>query len=383
MIDYSKLCQKVREALNVPIGNLEKDNQAAKKITWEDFSKRLKAEMKIENTLDECIKGSHHYEMTVKLHAGFELLLIEKKGFDEAFVYLVYNKSIRISLGKMIISEENINRLAQLVASCLVQCGNFLDDFSQAYVERINTERKKREYALGKFNEIIAFIESDKLNGQACLSEPAESSACVNSKIERLNQKVFFFCGPTGSGKTSGIAKILAPYVLNRKTQGLFKIITMDTMNVGAREVFSNWGNILQVESAACSSKERLIEELSLRPTQNYIFVDLSGYSMFEVDDLLCIKDICSSVENGKLLFVVASTTPDDLLEHMMSLHQNSGLEFNGSIVTKMDESCSNRVCKILSADKQYKPVAFIDGREIVDSAKLSRELIFDMSDGL
>lgn len=33
MIDYSKLCQKVREALNVPIGNLEKDNQAAKKIT--------------------------------------------------------------------------------------------------------------------------------------------------------------------------------------------------------------------------------------------------------------------------------------------------------------------------------------------------------------
>ena len=97
MIDYSKLCQKVREALNVPIGNLEKDNQAAKKITWEDFSKRLKAEMKIENTLDECIKGSHHYEMTVKLHAGFELLLIEKKGFDEAFVYLVYNKSIRIA----------------------------------------------------------------------------------------------------------------------------------------------------------------------------------------------------------------------------------------------------------------------------------------------
>lgn len=81
MLDYSKLCQKVREALNVPIGNLEKDNQAAKKITWEDFSKRLKAEMKIENTLDECIKGSHHYEMTVKLHAEFELMSMPARNF--------------------------------------------------------------------------------------------------------------------------------------------------------------------------------------------------------------------------------------------------------------------------------------------------------------
>lgn len=380
MIDYSKLCQKVREALNVPIGNLEKDNQAAKKITWEDFSKRLKAEMKIENTLDECIKGSHHYEMTVKLHAGFELLLIEKKGFDEAFVYLAYNKSIRISLGKMIVSEENINRLAQFVVSCLVQCGDFLDDFSQAYVERINTERKKREYALGKFNEIIAFIESNKLNGQVCLSEPDESSACVNSKIERLNQKVFFFCGPTGSGKTSGIAKIFAPYVLNRKAQGLFKIITMDTMNVGARDVFFNWGETLHVESAACSSKEKLIEELSFSANRKFIFVDLSGYSMFELEDLLYIRDICRSVEKGKLLFVVSLATPEDLLEHMMSYHKKAGLEFNGSIVTKIDESCSNSIYKILSANKQYKPVAFIDGREIIDSAKLAKELIFDMS---
>lgn len=383
MIDYSKLCQKVRETLKASIENLEKDNQVAKKITWEEFSKKLKSKMGIKSKLDKCIKGYHHYELSIALHEGFEVLLVEQKSVDAAFVYLAYSKRLKVCLGKMIIAEENIECLAQLVASCLVQCGDFLDDFSQVCEEKTNAERQKKEYALSKFNEMIAFIESNKLNGQACLSESAESNACVNSKIDRLNQKVFFFCGPTGSGKTSGIAKILAPYVLNRKAQGLFKIITMDTMNVGAREVFSNWGNILQVESAACSSKERLIEELSLRPTQNYIFVDLSGYSMFEVDDLLCIKDICSSVENGKLLFVVASTTPDDLLEHMMSLHQNSGLEFNGSIVTKMDESCSNRVCKILSADKQYKPVAFIDGREIVDSAKLSRELIFDMSDGL
>lgn len=42
MIDYSKLCQKVREALNAPIGNLEKDNQAAKKNYMGGFFQEAK-----------------------------------------------------------------------------------------------------------------------------------------------------------------------------------------------------------------------------------------------------------------------------------------------------------------------------------------------------
>lgn len=77
-------------------------------------------------------------------------------------------------------------------------------------------------------------------------------------------KNVFFMCGPTGSGKTSGIAKILSYYVKEKKNRRLLKMITMDTMNVGARDVFLRWCKLLMIETSACSTKENLLLELLL-----------------------------------------------------------------------------------------------------------------------
>ncbi|MCQ2248401.1 MAG: hypothetical protein MJZ50_05250 [Treponema sp.] len=192
------------------------------------------------------------------------------------------------------------------------------------------------------------------------------------------NRTVFFFCGPTGSGKTSGIAKLLAPFILNKKFRKQIKIITMDTINVGARNVFYKWGNTLQVEAAACATKKELTEELAVNSRSMYVFVDLSGFSMYETGDLLYIKDICKSVANRSLFLVVPASTSEDSLREMMIAHHKAGLKFSGSILTKIDEAFNNRILKILSEESQYKPVAYIDGREIVDSAKISANIFPD-----
>lgn len=150
--------------------------------------------------------------------------------------------------------------------------------------------------------------------------------------------KIVLFIGPTGVGKTTTIAKLASNFSMDEKNK--VALLTADTFRIAAAEQLRTYANILEVPFRVIYTIDDLEKAIADFAEYDYIFVDTTGHSHQNNEQLQKMKDLLDSlkgtVEYQVFLVVSATTKYPDLL--MITETYQKIVDYQ-IIFTKLDET--------------------------------------------
>jgi len=158
-------------------------------------------------------------------------------------------------------------------------------------------------------------------------------------KLEKGKRKIVVMVGPTGSGKTTTIAKLASYFKLMEGKR--VALVTIDSYRIGAEAHLRTYADILDVPFYSVYNEKELRFRIELLKEFDLIFVDTTGRSPSDKQGLLIMeKHLTGIPENEKEVFLIlsASTKSEDLF---MIYEKYSVLSPNKIIFSKIDESLS------------------------------------------
>jgi len=148
-------------------------------------------------------------------------------------------------------------------------------------------------------------------------------------------QRVFFFVGPTGVGKTTTLAKIAAKLsILDKKSVAL---ITADTYRIAAVEQLKTYSEILDVPLSVIYEPMEIEKVIEKYKDKSYILVDTAGRNHNHIELLDELKNIISYVENPEVFLLISLTTGHKDIINIIKSYEF--LDNYRIIFTKMDEA--------------------------------------------
>jgi flagellar biosynthesis protein FlhF len=180
---------------------------------------------------------------------------------------------------------------------------------------------------------------------------------------------ILAFVGPTGSGKTTLIAKLATQFVQKHNAQEI-GLITTDNYSVSGRDQLSIYGRILDIPVHRVNNSSDLTEALTHLNGKRLILIDTPGLSQRAPDFLSKINILLNSPRPIKSLLTLAATTHELILEEIISAFNHSAL--SGACITKIDEAPF--IGHIVSAciDNQLPIAALTDGQHIPSNLKIA-----------
>ncbi len=148
-------------------------------------------------------------------------------------------------------------------------------------------------------------------------------------------QKVIFFIGPTGVGKTTTLAKIAAQLVLEEKYN--IGLITADTYRIAAVEQLKIYSDILNLPLEIIYNEEDIYKSLNLFKDRDIILIDTAGKNHREIDKEDTIYKVIKSINNKEVYLVLSGTT--DYITLKSIIDHYSIMDDYKIIFTKMDEA--------------------------------------------
>lgn len=155
--------------------------------------------------------------------------------------------------------------------------------------------------------------------------------------IKDNKQKVVFFVGPTGVGKTTTLAKIAASLVL----EGDYSIglLTSDTYRIGAVDQLKIYADILKLPLHISYNQEEVIKGLESFQDKDIVLVDTAGRSHTNTEQINQLEEIVNSTEEKEVYLLLSGSMDIKVIESI--LQRYSFLEDYKLIVTKLDEVSS------------------------------------------
>lgn len=187
-------------------------------------------------------------------------------------------------------------------------------------------------------------------------------------------QKVFFFVGPTGVGKTTTLAKLAARLSLvDNRNVGL---ITADTYRIAAVEQLRTYSEILGVPLTVIYEADELNDALSEYRDKDFILIDTAGRSHKSVDLEADLSNLINKVETPEIFLVISLTTGYKDIISMMDSYKF--LDDFKLLFTKLDEAST--VGNILNVKvSSGKPLSYFtigqsvpDDIEVADADKIA-----------
>ncbi len=125
-------------------------------------------------------------------------------------------------------------------------------------------------------------------------------------------QKVVYFMGPTGVGKTTTIAKIASKFSLHEHKK--VALITSDTYRIAAVEQLNTYANILKVPIKVVYTEEEIKNALEEFKDYDLILIDTAGRSHKNVEQKEAVIDLYQSIAKQELdidseVYLVLSVT--------------------------------------------------------------------------
>ena len=173
--------------------------------------------------------------------------------------------------------------------------------------------------------------------------------------------RAVMFIGPTGTGKTTSVAKVAALYhIYNNREVSLY---SLDHYRLAATEQLKTYATVMGAPFFAPLSPEEFREN-TLRDGAELLLIDTSGISYRDsrrLDDLKAFVEACE-VRLEKHLVLAANTNPA-LIEKIMLAYDRLG--FDKIILTKLDETDFIGAFVEL-ADKFNRPFSFLmNGQDV------------------
>jgi len=196
------------------------------------------------------------------------------------------------------------------------------------------------------------------------------------------NQKVIFFIGPTGVGKTTTLAKLAATFAIkNNYSVGL---ITADTYRIAAVEQLKIYGEILQIPLKIIYETKEIYNMLSNFIDKDIILVDTAGRNHNNIEQIDEVQKLIVTTKNKEVYLVINSTTDFTTIKAIVD--QYSFIDNFKIIFSKVDEATNIGV--ILNTTYYSKnPLSYItigqnvpEDIEIADVDKISRALIGELT---
>ncbi len=147
-------------------------------------------------------------------------------------------------------------------------------------------------------------------------------------------QKVIFFIGATGVGKTTTLAKIAANLVLENTDE--IGLITSDTYRIAAVEQLKIYSNILQLPLEIVYNKNDTLKSIEKFQEKKVILIDTAGRNHNDLKQIKQLDEVLDIDVKKEIFLVVSANTDYEVLKDLIDKY--SYLDEFKLIVTKIDE---------------------------------------------
>jgi len=184
----------------------------------------------------------------------------------------------------------------------------------------------------------------------------------------RGKARVIAFVGPTGSGKTTTLAKLAAnsKFVFNKKVA----LISADTSRMSALEHLNTFAGISKLPLNAVYSPDELKASLAAHKDKDLIFIDTAGRSSREGGNITALSDFLKMADSAEIHLVLPVNMNNiDILDTLRRYRQ---LNVNRVIISKVDETNARGGILNIAAESSL-PISYITtGQTIPDDIVLA-----------
>ena len=173
--------------------------------------------------------------------------------------------------------------------------------------------------------------------------------------------------GPTGTGKTTTIAKLAARYAKKYGAESV-AMVTIDTYRIGAFEQLQTFGKIIGCVVKRAENAQVLSDILFQLRHKRMIFIDTAGFSQRDKRLIEQLEQLSNASVAVKRYLVVQANTQYPALSHAVQAYDSASMD--GCIVTKLDE-CYSLGEALSVAIEQQLPLSFVtDGQQVPEDIR-------------
>ncbi len=188
-------------------------------------------------------------------------------------------------------------------------------------------------------------------------------------KLKKDGPVIVTFVGPTGSGKTTTLAKLAAHCCITKQKK--VSIITADTYRIAAIEQIKMFADIIKVGLQVIFSPEEIPDALEVFRNDDIVFVDTAGRSQRNTEHMEDLVKFINALDPDEIHLVMSATTKDSDLVDILKRYRN--VHVNRLLFTKLDETV--RIGNILNmANESRIPISYFTfGQSVPDDIELAQ----------
>jgi flagellar biosynthesis protein FlhF len=186
-----------------------------------------------------------------------------------------------------------------------------------------------------------------------------------------LNQSgVVALVGPTGTGKTTTVAKLAAKYAQKHGPEQV-ALVTIDTYRIAAFEQLATYGKIIGCAVKKAHSSQELNDILYQMRNKKLVLIDTAGFSQRDARLIDQLTEYEHNLNiNIRKYLVLPAGSQYQVLNQTVKAYKNT--DISGSIFTKLDEcySMGEALSVIIENDLSLSYVT--DGQRVPEDIKLA-----------
>ena len=192
-------------------------------------------------------------------------------------------------------------------------------------------------------------------------------------KLKKSGPVVVAFIGPTGSGKTTTLAKLAAHCCINKRKK--VSIITADTYRIAAIEQIRTFADIVKVGLQVVFSPDEVPDALEACANDDIVLVDTAGRSQRNTEHMQELKALIDALHPDEVHLVMSALTKDSDLADII-LHYRP-VNVNRLLFTKMDETVKVGSIFNIVSESSIPVSYFTFGQSVPDDIELAQQTRF------
>ncbi|MGY0581949.1 MAG: flagellar biosynthesis protein FlhF [Paraglaciecola chathamensis] len=221
-------------------------------------------------------------------------------------------------------------------------------------------------------NEVVSYTPADTDERQAWLFLLKLLANRIQTEEGNLLTKggVAVLMGPTGTGKTTTVAKLAAQAAQKYGAENV-GLITLDSYRIAAYEQISTYARIIGCSVKKAQNAEELSDLLFQFRNKRLILIDTAGFGQRDVRLIKQLETLKqSTTANINSYLVMQANSQYQVMQQTIAAYKQISLQ--GCIFTKIDECYS--LGEAISAAIEHKlPVSFItDGQKVPEDLKVA-----------